>query len=285
MRHVVLLVASVAFLNSLGCTSSQVNATEREPASQASAARQRAECENFKDVIVTQKTPVWCWAASSVMVRKYYDANDPVTQEALAQQITNVSGDDPAKAKAAGLQQIMVALNPDYEQRVTERSAQLIANKLTTRDGSFTANYADLAIGQVAPWSASSDDLVDALAGRSPAIVGLRDEGANMGHAVVVYAATYEPVQASAGRSIFGNVMDKVVKNEAGTRGIRSDQIDAVGVTKGPAKYRLAEVEYVDPMDGKRYKLNAQGFKNRVDFIITKERAREILDRQLGAIG
>ena len=80
-------------------------------------------------------------------------------------------------------------------------------------------------------------------------------------------------------------MVDSVVKSEAGNRGIRSDQVDAVGVTKGAPKYRLAEVEYVDPMDGKRYKLNAQGFKNRVDFIITKERAREILDRQLGAVG
>ena len=123
------------------------------------------------------------------------------------------------------------------------------------------------------PFLLPIDDLVEAIASSNPAIVGLRDEAANMGHAVVVYAATYEPVEPSVGRSIFGNVVDSVVKHEAGSRGIRSDQVDAVGVTKGPAKYRLAEVEYVDPMDGRRYKLNAQGFKNRVDFIVTKERA------------
>ena len=283
MRHLLLLAVAAIAIDSIGCSSSQVNATPA--ATQPGASRQRAECPNFKDVIVTQKTPVWCWAASSVMVRKYYDPADPVTQEQLAQQITHVSGTDPAKAKAAGLQQIMVALNPDYTKRVAERSGQLIAQKITTRDGSLTANVTDLAIGQVQPWSASSDDLVEAVTSSNPAIVGLRDEGANMGHAVVVYAATYEPVEQSVGKSIFGNVVDSVVKHEAGSRGIRSDQVDAVGVTKGAPKYRLAEVEYVDPMDGKRYKLNAQGFKNRVDFIITKERAREILDRQLGAVG
>lgn len=285
MRHLMLLAVAVVGLDSIGCSSSQVNATDSGASTQPSASRLRGECPNFKDVIVKQQTPVWCWAASSVMVRKYYDANDPITQEQLAQDITHVSGDDPAKAKAAGLQQIMVALNPDYTKRVAERSGQLIAQKITTRDGSITANMTDLAIGQVQPWSASSDDLVSAVTSSNPAIVGLRNEGANMGHAVVVYAASYELVKENAGKSIFGNVMDSVVKQEAGSRGIRSDQVDAVGVTKGPAKYKLAEVEYVDPMDGKRYKLNAQGFKNRVDFIITKERAREILDRQLGAVG
>lgn len=285
MRHhfVTLAVASVA-LHSTGCTSSQVHSADTA-STQPSASRVRAECPNFKDVIVKQQTPVWCWAASSVMVRKYYNASDPVTQESLAQDITHVSGDDPAKAKAAGLQQIMVALNPDYTKRVADRSSQLIAQKITTRDGSITANVTDMAIGQVAPWSASSDDLIDAVTTSNPAIVGLRNEGANMGHAVVVYAASYEPVKADVGKSVFGGVMDSVTKKVAGDRGVRADQVDAIGVTKGPAKYKLAEVEYVDPMDGKRYKLNAQGFKNRVDFIITKERAREILDRQLGAVG
>ena len=55
-------------------------------------------------------------------------------------------------------------------------------------------------------------------------------------------------------------------------------------IGKGPAKWKLSEVEYVDPMDGKRYKLNAEGFKNRVDFIMTKAKAREILDRQMMAV-
>ena len=285
MRHVLMLAAAVVSFDLIGCSSSQVNATSATASTQPSAMRTRAECPNFKDVIVRQQTPVWCWAASSVMVRKYYNASDPITQEQLAQDITHVSGDDPAKAKAAGLQQIMVALNPDYTKRVGDRAGEMVAQKIQSRDGSLTANVADMAIGQVAPWSASSDDLIDAVATSNPAIVGLRNEGASMGHAVVVYAASYEPVKENVGRSIFGKAMDSVVKREASERGIRSDQVDAVGVTKGPAKYKLAEVEYVDPMDGKRYKLNAQGFKNRVDFIITKERAREILDRQLGAVG
>jgi hypothetical protein len=291
MRHTIATaVLTLAVAAVTGCsTSSQVNATEATASTQPSAARVRAECPNFRDVIVKQQTPVWCWAASSVMVRKYYDPNDPVTQESLAQQITNVSGDDPKKAKAAGLQQIMVALNPDYSKRVAERSGQLLAQTIQTRaaggSNALTVNLADVAIGQVAPWSASSDDLIDAVTSKNPAIVGLRAEGASMGHAVVVYAASYEPVQADAGRSAMGQIWGQIVKDEASKRGVRGDQVDAVGVTKGPAKYRLAEVEYVDPMDGKRYKLNAQGFKNRVDFIITKERAREILDRQLASVG
>lgn len=287
MRHAMLGLA-IAGVFVAGCnTSSQVNAVDQPASTQPSAARVRAECPNFKDVIVKQQTPVWCWAASSVMVRKYYDPNDPVTQESLAQQITNVSGTDPAKAKAAGLQQIMVALNPDYSKRVADRSGQLLAQSLQNRGGgnSLSVNMVDLAVGQVAPWSASSDDLIDAVVGRNPAIVGLRAEGASMGHAVVVYGASYEPVAKDQGRAAMNQIFGQIMKDEASKHGVRADQVDAVGVTKGPPKYRLAEVEYVDPMDGKRYKLNAQGFKNRVDFIITKERAKEILDRQLQSVG
>lgn len=284
MRYVIAAAAVGIVFVGIGCTSSQVNATSHAASTQPSAGRTRSECPNFKDVIVTQKTPVWCWAASSVMVRKYYDASDPVTQEQLAQQITNVSGTDPQKARAAGLQQIMVALNPDYQKRVADHSGQLLASKINSQEGSFDVNYVDLALGQIAPWSAGSDDLIDAITSSNPVIVGLRDEGTSMGHAVVVYAASYEPVDNAVGRSIFGSVMNAVAKEVASDHGVREDQVDAIA-GKGPAKYKLAEVEYVDPMDGKRYKLNAQGFKNRVDFIMTRDRAREILERQIRAIG
>ena len=234
---------------------------------------------------VKQQTPVWCWAASAEMVHKYYDPSSAITQEQLARDITSASGNDPKKAKAAGLQEIMVALNPDFGKERVQRGASMMESRV--RSGSTAAptfDAVDFALGQTAPWSASSDDLIDAVAGRNPAIVGLRGAGEQMGHAVVVYATSYEPVKEDAGKT-FGSALFGAVAKEAGNRhGIRDDQVDASGIAKGPAKFKLAEIEYVDPMDGKRYKLNAEGFKNRVDFIMTKARAREILDRQMNVV-
>ena len=280
------LVLAVSLLSFAGCsTSNQINATSAADASKPSASRTRAECPNFKDIAVKQQTPVWCWAASAEMVHKFYDPASPITQEQLAKDITHVSGNDPKKAKAAGLQEIMVALNPEIGKERVQRGASMMESRI--RSGSTAAptfDAVDFALGQTAPWSASSDDLIEAVAGQNPAIVGLRGEGQKMGHAVVVYATSYEPVRTDAGKSI-GSALFGAVAKEAGSRhGVREDQVDAAGVGKAPPKFRLAEVEYIDPMDGKRYKLNAEGFRNRVDFIMTKARAREILDRQMNVV-
>lgn len=285
MNRSLILAAAFAALAFVGCTSDNINAVSKDEASKPSATRVRAECPNFKQATVKQATPVWCWAASAEMVHKYYDPNTTITQETLAKEITNVSGEDPKKAKAAGLQQIMIALNPDYRSRVSERSGQMLESR--ARSGSTalpTFDAVDFAIGQTAPWSSTSDDLIDAVIGHNPAIVGLRGEGQSMGHAVVIYAASYEPVRTDEGKQFMSGLFNAAAKEAGNRNGIRDDQVDAAGIAKAPAKFRLAEVEYVDPMDGKRYKLNAEGFKHRVDFIMTKDKAREILDRQMNAV-
>ena len=279
------LILAVSILSLAGCTSDNINASTKDEASKPSAMRVRAECPNFKQATVKQATPVWCWAASAEMVHKYYDPNTTITQETLAKEITNVSGSDPKKAQAAGLQQIMVALNPDYRTRVTEKSSAMLQSRAqsgATALPSFDA--VDFALGQTAPWSSTSDDLIDAVASQNPAIVGLRGEGQSMGHAVVVYATSYEPMKRDEGKEFMGKLFGQAAKEAGREHGVRDDQVDAAGIGKGPAKWKLSEVEYIDPMDGKRYKLNAEGFKNRVDFIMTKAKAREILDRQMMAV-
>jgi flagellar biosynthesis regulator FlaF len=284
LKSIVCMAAVCSVMGGIGCTSSGVNAQSKDEASVSSATRKRAECPNFKNVAVKQQTPVWCWAASAEMVHKYYGNND-VTQEALAQQITNVSGTDAKKAKAAGLQEIMVALNPDFRERVTQRSADLLTARAQTGDDSMPRfDAVDFALGQMAPWSATSDDLIDAISTQNPAIVGLRGEGQSMGHAVVVYATSYEPIPDDAGKKAGASIFGAVLKEVGARNGVREDQVDASGIARGPAKYKLSEIEYIDPMDGKRYRLNAEGFKNRVDFIMTKPRARDILERQLIAV-
>jgi hypothetical protein len=278
MKTVLLLACAIVSVGLVtGCTSSQVNNATAAEATAANKERVRSECPNFKDVAVKQQTPVWCWAASAEMVHKYYGNND-ITQDTLAQQITNVSKGDEKKARAAGLQEIMVALNPDYRERVAQRGGEVLLS------GRAEFDAVDFAIGQTAPWSATSDDLVDAVSTQNPAIVGLRGANTSMGHAVVVYATSYVPVKQDAGKSFTNSLFGEVAKAVGEEKGIRRDQTEALGVGKGPAKYKLHEIEYIDPMDGKRYKLNAEGFKNRVDFIVTKDRSREILDRQLNAV-
>lgn len=276
-RVIVLAVASASIWAVVGCTQSQVNNASAAEAKAENKDRVRAECPDFKNVVVKQATPVWCWAASAEMVHKYY-GNTAITQEVLAEQITNVSKGDEKKARAAGLQEIMVALNPDYRERMAKQPADLLLK------GNSQFDVVDFAIGQMAPWSASSDDLIDAVSTRNPAIVGLRGAGTNMGHAVVVYATSYVPMKQDEGKNAANKFFGEIIKSVGEDQGIRRDQAEAMGVGKGPAKYRLHEIEYVDPMDGKKYKLNAEGFRNRVDFIVTKDRSREILDRQLNAV-
>jgi hypothetical protein len=278
MRTGLLLACGFVSVSALvGCTSSSVNNASAAEAKAENKDRVRSECPNFKDVTVKQATPVWCWAASAEMVHKYYGNND-ITQEKLAEQITNVSKGDEKKARAAGLQEIMIALNPDYRERMAKHGGEV----LLTGKAEFDA--IDFAIGQMAPWSATSDDLIDAVSTQNPAIVGLRGANTTMGHAVVVYATSYVPVKQNEGSNFASKLFGEVAKTVGEENGVRRDQTEAMGVGKGPAKYKLHEIEYVDPMDGKRYKLNAEGFKNRVDFIVTKERSREILDRQLNAV-
>ncbi len=276
-KFVRLACGAVSVLALAGCTSSSVNNATAAEAKAENKDRVRAECPNFKDVAVKQETPVWCWAASAEMVHKYY-GNNEITQEKLAEQITNVSKGDESKARAAGLQEIMLALNPDYRERVAQHGGEVLLS------GNAHFDAVDFAIGQTAPWSASSDDLIDAISTQNPAIVGLRGANAKMGHAVVVYATSYVPVKTSEGSKAANGMFGEVLKGIGEQHGVRRDQSEALGVGKGPAKYRLDEIEYVDPMDGKRYKLNAEGFKNRVDFIVTKQRSREILDRQMNAM-
>lgn len=261
----------------VGCTSSSVNNATAAEAKAENKDRVRAECPNFKDVSVKQQTPVWCWAASAEMVHKYY-GNDDITQEKLAAEITNASKDDPDNVRAAGLQEIMLALNPDYREKIAKHGGEVLLS------GNAEFDAIDFAIGQTAPWSATSDDLVDAVSTQNPAIVGLRGSNQSMGHAVVVYATSYVPVKTDEGTKAANNFFGEILKSVGEEHGVRRDQSEALGVGKGPAKYVLHEIEYIDPMDGKRYKLNAEGFKNRVDFIVTKQRSREILDRQMNAV-
>ena len=54
--------------------------------------------------------------------------------------------------------------------------------------------------------------------------------------------------------------------------------------TRGSAKYNLYEIQYADPMDGKRYSLNAGLFAGRKDFIMTRERAAQVLEKQMQSI-
>jgi hypothetical protein len=260
---------SVVVVGQTGCTSSQINSASAVEAKAENAERVRAECPDFRDVAVKQATPVWCWAASAEMVHKYY-GNTEITQEKLAEAITNVSAGDEKKARAAGLQEIMLALNPDFRERIAKHSGEVLLS------GSAEFDVLDFAIGQIAPWSASSDDLIDAISTRNPAIVGLRGAGQSM--------TSYVPVKQDEGKNAMNRLFGEIAKAVGEEHGVRRDQAEALGVGKGPAKYVLHEIEYIDPMDGKRYKLNAEGFRNRVDFIVTKDRSREILERQLNAV-
>lgn len=221
---------------------------------------------NFKDVAVKQETPLWCWAASAEMVHRYYGRTD-ITQETLAKKITDASKDDPENVRSAGIQEIMFALQPTYDQRAADNWNKALADKKIKFD------LVDAAGSVAMQYNATSDDLIDAILSGNPAIVGLRGSDQSMGHAVVVYGVTYKPTGKEAEKNAFTNFMNSLTDNNA----------TAFGLT-GPAKYALYEIQYTDPMDGKRYALNAGLFTARTDFIMTRDRAAQILEKQMQSI-
>ncbi|HQY88521.1 MAG TPA: C39 family peptidase [Tepidisphaeraceae bacterium] len=251
-----------------GCSSSGGGSSDpaKAKAIDVPADATKSSCANFKEVIVKQATPVWCWAASAEMVHRYYGRTD-ITQDALAKKITNASKDDPEKIRSAGLQEIMLALQPEYDQRAADNMSNALA------DGEIEIDYVNAAGSFFMQNNATSDDLIDAIVGGNPAIVGLRDPNTKMGHAVVVFGVTYKPTGKEQESNAFTGFMDSLTNNNASAFGI-----------KGPAKYALYEIQYADPMDGKRYSLNAGLFASRKDFIMTRDRAAQVLEKQMQSI-
>ncbi|MGE3108656.1 MAG: papain-like cysteine protease family protein [Phycisphaerales bacterium] len=221
-----------------------------------------AECERFSAIAVQQETDVWCWAACAQMIHKYYGRDVP--QAEIAEKIHKRNADGSVNVQSAGLDEIVVALNFDLKERWDQYQAQRLENIGAGKGGSVRTDLASYINSYIDQYAINSDDLVSELQSNTPLVIGLSASDTSLGHACVVTGATYGIVTPS--------LFDQWVQKSQSVFG------------RYPKAYCLDEIHYVDPWDGQHKSLSGSEFKQRVDFMVSKRQARDILEQRLKAI-
>ena len=218
--------------------------------------RYRAACTDFVALAAEQqRTDVWCWAACVQMVNKYNGVD--VTQAEIASRIhgqaTDANGNlDPEKVKRAGTTEIMLALNPEFQDDVNRQAGDAAVAAIRNR-GKVSVDYDALGTGLAVfrEKAYTDNDMIADVARGVPVVVGLKDLTGNTGHAYVVHATTYTATK---------------------------------GALPGHYTYALEAVEAVDPWEGKPVTIPANEFRQRCGFKISQARAREVLERHRNAV-
>jgi len=264
LRSGILCVALVGSVVCAGCASFgrvlPASASEQE-----SLKTHRAECRNFTKVATTQHDPMWCWAACAEMIHTYYGRT--ITQEEIVAQIMGeAQAGDAASEAAATNHQMLVSLHPDYNQerdRYMARQKQRGANAL-----SFDAEL--YLSSQIEAYSVNTDAAIDSLRRREPLVAALRDDrSSSLGHAYVVYAATYVIRPPDTRRDL--------------NRELQGWFKDAASVV--PYRYGLVSVDLIDPYTGESVTMDAPTFGERMDFMISRASAKRALEDEYKSVG
>ena len=118
-------------------------------------------------------------------------------------------------------------------------------------------------LGELFP--VNSDTIVQELQRRMPVVVVLRQgEDSTVNHACVLHSAGFAVESPNLAVQTLHNTLQGTVIDPLGT----------------PRFFSLRWVEIIDPADGKSHRLTAEEFRDRVDFMISKERAAAIIKEQ-----
>lgn len=220
-----------------------------------------ADCERLEAIEVQQETNVWCWAACAEMIHRYYGRK--ISQTEIAEKIHKRNTDtNQINVSTAVPDEIIVALNYDLKDRWDEIQEQHKQRIAQGKGGSIRTDLSGYVNSYLDQYSINSDDLVTEIQQNTPLVIGLSGaDGSGSGHACVVTGVTYGVVTPSAfdewiskGKSLFGRY---------------------------PKNFCIDEVRYIDPWDGQHKSITGADFKERVDFMISKRQAREILEQRL----
>ncbi len=212
----------------------------------------RVECRGFERVEASQQDPAWCWAASVEMVRRFN--GERVSQEEIA---TQIHGAD--NRRGAGMNEIMVALNPDLELRLDRVLA----------DGKVEIDWENLIASEADRLTINADDMIAELSGGYPVVIGLSNpDNPSVGHACVVHAVTYRRRELT-----YAEMAASSVEKTTDTERL---------LGRAVSLFLVDRVEYFDPWpgEGERALEGSQPLAN-VDFMIGKAGARRILERRL----
>jgi hypothetical protein len=222
--------------------------------------------------VAQEDKEVGCWAACAVMIHQYHGQH--ISQDEIAREIMGTDAQGRIKMQAAAHSQIRLALNPDlYQSWKQQTSLRPIGNSRT----SISVKPSHYINARLDESSIDSDDIVESLRSRDPVVVVL-DEGleSELQHAYVMYGVRYaiEP-EPKAGwfESIPAKVRDEFNEKIGGKKKARAQ------------RYGIREVMLIDPALGAEIPpMPGAEFKQRVRMMISKQKAREILEEEFKSV-
>lgn len=227
-----------------------------------------------------QAEPVWCWAACAEMIHKHYGHS--ISQKALAERIHGAT-EQGVRVDAATYHEIMRALNPDLDTDAVGRLTEILF-----KDGKVAA--------QVRPWgylasfgqrmfAVNSDVMIHELQQNNPVVVVLtEDPDAPMEHAYVLYRASYSVENPQIWGRKLAQLGDKAKEMNIDVLPSDWNWQEDLEASVRPKFYGLRWVELIDPYDGQSVRLDGASFRDRVRFMISKKRARGILELEIDAV-
>lgn len=239
----------------------------------AATRRWTAEIPGFTSHAAQQRHKDWCWAACAEMVHAHYRTRtpegEPITQERIAQRVTGVGDPASEAARAASYYEIMWALNPDLDYLGGERLAALAQRAL--EGGEIQFNGRSIVESYLQRTTLGVDTMIPALQQGHPVVAGLRHETKpDEGHAYVVYGAVYEK---NGAKTAIRNLLNRIApENRWAHERLVSDT------------YRLVAALAIDPQTRKAIEIPVEEFARRVDFMISRPQAREILEKEMSVV-
>lgn len=232
-------------------------------------------CPRIKACEREQEEAVWCWAACAQMIHRYY--GHEVSQQELADRIHGHNEGGTVNVEAASYHEVMAALNPELPKNELENlRAQSLAAAKRIEKGQRSANvsvdymsYARSKVDEMLP--VNSDVIVEELGRGAPVVVVLsQGEDATLEHAYVLWGAGFA-VESSF---VAGHGLDRSMEGWV---------VDPIG--KYARKYSLRWVDVIDPYDGQSVRLTGGDLRDRVKFMISKERSKQILQNEMKLVG
>lgn len=236
-----------------------------------------------------QRDPAWCWATCAEMILHFN--GEEASQEEIAKRIHGTDEYGEARIQGASFYEIMCALNPDIEARPFEQiwsefETRISEDPTLMLGVAVDTDYSAMGIALVDQYVPSKTVAVADLREGHPAVVGMHDpEVPGSGHAYVLVGAEYTinhnadwGTQARDAASVFDDVF--------GTDHGKAEEpivTEAVERTEGD-RFPATKITVVDPWTGETTSFTKEEFTNRVDFVISRGQAREILDSWQNAV-
>ena len=244
------------------------------------------ELKDFESVKVQQEDPLWCWAACAQMVSRYLGKER--SQQEVVAAIKGVGEDGSPRREAATRYEILCSLVPDRAPfSPIGELAQGIAGRLGEDPMEYLAGKKRIRFDK-GTWRQIKNEslkgylmithIVERLRNGYPYVVGLSDDGAEIGHAWVLYGVTYRPNSIKEAARDLDDILhvfddDSDTRESSGFVNVLEDFTD-----KTDQRYDIEEVLLIDPWYGQTKTMRGEVFRKRLDFAMSSYEASEELD-------